>query len=643
MTKVQEELMQGVKLLRQEKEADLAYYKEKVLNTPLTERVQEGVSWYPVKLGNQRFSMGEKPVVTLERFSGKKKNHAFQSGKIVSVFQNLNGRQSHMVSGVVNYVKDQTITITLNTEDIPGWLSGQDIGIDLLFDDLAYKEMEAALKEVSNAYEPRVVQLREILLGEQPPAFSKKSQVVLSELNESQNGALNKVINARDVAIVHGPPGTGKTTTLVHCILEVLKSEKQVMVCAPSNAAVDLLADKLRSQGVSLVRIGHPARVTEENLELTIDAQVANHTYYRDLKGIRKKMEEYFRLGGQYKRNFGRSEKQQRKMLYREAHALKDEANQLEQYIVSDILGRSQAVLCTLVGSANNLLKGIRFKTTFIDEAAQSLEAASWIPVIRSERVIMAGDHQQLPPTVKSFEAARQGLRFSLFEKIIQRKEELATPVDAMLRKQYRMNKKIMNFSSEYFYHHNLVADESVSEHVIHENLPPLLFIDTVGSGFTEQIDEKTLSTYNRDEGMALLEHLNHAIGEIGVERMLEEHITIGVIAPYRAQIKLLHAESEHFEAIQQVKSLLTIDTVDAFQGRERDMMYIGLVRSNEKGIIGFLGEIRRTNVAMTRARKRLVMMGDSATLSNHPFFQQLVAYCQENNAYESIFEIMQF
>jgi superfamily I DNA and/or RNA helicase len=330
-------------------------------------------------------------------------------------------------------------------------------------------------------------------------------------------------------------------------------------------------------------------------------------------------------------------------MLYREAHALKDEASQLEQYIVFDILGRSQAVLCTLVGSANNLLKGHRFKTTFIDEAAQSLEAASWIPIIRSERVIMAGDHQQLPPTIKSFEAARQGLRFSLFEKIIQRKEELATPVDAMLRKQYRMNKKIMHFSSEYFYNHNLIADESVSEHVIHENLPPLLFIDTVGSGFAEQIDEKTLSTYNREEGLALLEHLNQAIGEIGVERMLEEHITIGVIAPYRAQIRLLKAESEQYEAIQQVTSLLSIDTVDAFQGRERDMMYISLVRSNEKGVIGFLGEIRRTNVAMTRARKRLVMMGDSATLSNHPFFQQLVAYCQENNAYESIFEIMQF
>ncbi len=638
MNATQEELRRIQELLRLEKKADLAYYQQKILNASLEDRKKNGLCWHPVTLTGQRYSMGEKLIIKVSRTAATNKPHVFQSGKIVSLFSAASAK--HTVSGVVNEVRGNVMTITLNADELPDWVQDGALGVDLLFDELAYREMDKALKRVIDALEGRLTALREILLGKRQASFVEVPPPTVPSLNESQNAALHKVLSAEDVAIIHGPPGTGKTTTMVQAIIQTVQQEKQVLVCAPSNAAVDLLTEKLSEQNMRVVRIGHPARVTDINLSKTLDAQIASHEYYKDLKKLRRKSEELREMGYKYKRKYGQAEREQRRRLLDEAFKLRAEAEQLEYYIMSDIFSKADVITSTLVGAASSLIKGAQFRTGFIDEAAQALEGASWIPLLRCERVVFAGDHCQLPPTIKSYEAARQGLGETLFEKCIQRQQALGSPVDAMLQTQYRMHEQIMDFSSRYFYEGQLKAHESVRNATLDGGQPPLTFIDTAGCGFTEKTEPESLSTYNEEEAQLLLRHLNDLIGEVGVGKVMETSITIGIISPYKAQVRLLTELYESYEYLQPVKDQLTIDTVDAFQGRERDVIYISLVRSNEKTEIGFLSDIRRMNVAMTRARKKLVIFGDSATLGSHAFYDELLDHVQASGAYQSAFEL---
>ncbi len=641
MTKVQEELRHVLNLLQIEKKADMEYYRQKVLNTSLEQRKKDGVSWYPVVLAGRHFNMGEKLVVKVERTTALNRPHVFQSGKVVSLFANSNGKQNLTLSGVVNEVKGNTMAITLNVDELPDWAEQEKLGVDLLFDEQSYREMENALKNVIHTHEARIIALREILSGNDVPEFINTQPATIPHLNGSQNEALNKILSARDVAIVHGPPGTGKTTTLVQAIYQTLKQEKQALVCAPSNAAVDLLTEKLSEQGLSVIRIGHPARVTESNLSKTMDAQIANHSYYKDLRVIKRKAEEYCEMGSKYKRSFGYAEREQRRLLLAEAKKAREDARQLEDYIVADLLSKADIITTTLVGAANNLIRGMSFKTVFIDEASQALEPACWIPVLKANRVVMAGDHFQLPPTVKSIEAARNGLAQTLFEKCIEKKKKAGTPVDVMLKTQYRMHEKIMRFSASYFYRDELEAADSVRAAVLSPQIPPVTFIDTAGCGYTEQLEKESLSTYNEEEGRLLLKHLSDLVTEISPETILAENLTIGIITPYRAQVRFLSEILGDYEALTAISSQLTIDSVDAFQGRERDIIYISMVRSNDKGEIGFLSDTRRMNVAMTRARKRLVMVGDSATLGGNAFYHQMLDYITDIEAYQSAFELI--
>ena len=640
MSKSTDELRKVYGLLKLEKEADLEYYRRKVLNASLEQRKKEGLCWYPVILNGQRYTMGEKIVCKFNRTTETNSPHVFQSGKIVSLFANNHDKKSQQsLSAVVNEVRGNQMTVTLNVSEMPEWVAYANLGIDLLFDEMAYREMNKALKKVIDGKNDRLVELREILLGSKPASFYSFEPSPAPHLNHSQNQALHKVLRAQDVAIVHGPPGTGKTTTMVQAIVETVQSEERVLVCAPSNAAVDLLTEKLSDAGLSVVRLGHPARVTDVNLNKTIDAQITQHGYYKELKNLRRKAGEYRSLGFKYKRKYGRAEREQRQQLLKEASRMQDEAEQLEHYIVADILAKTDVVTATLVGASAQAAKGMRFRTLFIDEAAQALEAASWIPILKAERVIFAGDHYQLPPTVKSFEAQKQGLGETLMEKCAKRHQAIGQPVDAMLEVQYRMHSDIMNFSGQYFYKGQLKAHESVARTRLSADVPPLTFIDTAGCGFQEKVDPETLSTYNEDEGLMLLRHLNQTLATLGVERVKEESISIGVIAPYRAQTKWLTEQVEGFEKLKALKSQITVDTVDAFQGRERDVIYISLVRSNTEGAIGFLADERRMNVAMTRAKMRLVMIGDSATLGSHDFYNKILDYMQGINAYQSAFE----
>lgn len=638
-----DQLKRTYQLLQLERQADLEQYRQKVLMRSLHQRTKEGVTWYPVRLLRDYIGTGERVIIEIEKTNSLDQPHPFQSGKVVSFFSNASGKpEKQHVNGVVNYVRENTMAVTLNGDDLPDWIEDGSLGVDVMFDEMSYREMEYALKKVIAAEDDRVAELREILLNgvlretdAQKPSPSA-AYTPSSILNESQWLAIQKITNAPDIAFIHGPPGTGKTTTIVEAIKQAIDEERQVLVCAPSNAAVDLLVEKLSSRGLNALRIGHPARVTEQSLGKTIDVKISEHSHFGELRALRRKMEQLRRQAGQFKRNFGHSEREQRRMLREEARLLKSDADLLEFYIVTDLLNNAEAICCTLVGSSHPVLKGRKFKTVFIDEAAQALEPACWIPLLRSQRVIFAGDHCQLPPTIKSKEAASQGLSKTLFERGIEKFSHWTS----MLQVQYRMNETIMQFPSKYFYNDALLAHESVRRQLLTPDEAPIEFIDTAGCGYTENQDPETLSRFNMEEAELLIQQVERVVDSVGASAWLDKKFTLGIITPYSAQVDRLRLLAENSAILEPLHQFISINTVDAFQGQERDVIAITFVRSNEKSELGFLTDIRRTNVAMTRAKKKLLMVGDSATLCSHAFYAELIEFFQLKGFYKSAYSL---
>ena len=626
MTPAQAEINRLIDLLKVEKDEDYAQYQQKMLNTSIDERRKQGVTWYPVVSTNSFISTGERYTIELERTSHLEQNHAFQSGAVVSLFSG-HDENAYSTQGVISFIRDHKMRIVINNDDLPDWLHDGKLGVNLLFDEGSYREMHKALKEVLNAEFGRLSELREIFYGAQSAAFKNGYDFQSIHLNESQNRALTNIFNAQDVAIIHGPPGTGKTTTLVNAIKEVVKTERQVMVCAQSNAAVDLLVEKLDNLGIDVLRLGHPARLTPEVIENSLDVKISKHAYFKELREIRKRSEEYRRMGQKYKRNFGPQERMQRNLIMKEAKMLKVDADRIEQHITEDLLDRAQVIACTLVGSTHGLVNDRMFKTVFIDEASQALEPAAWIAIRKAYRVVMAGDHLQLPPTVKSIKAAKEGLEKTLFEKAIRLEN-----ASVMLSTQYRMHPEIMQFSSDHFYKSELKTAEDV---LLRERDTPeghFLFIDTAGTGFIEKVKKQTLSTYNEEEAGLLVKHLSENI---------KADQSIGIIAPYKAQVEVIRELIKDNPAFDEVRDDISINSVDAFQGQERDVIYISLTRSNDKNEIGFLKEYRRMNVAMTRAKTKLVIFGDSGTLGKDSFYNAVLDYAQKVGGYKSAFEFL--
>ncbi|GMQ26829.1 AAA domain-containing protein [Algoriphagus sp. oki45] len=636
-----EELKLGLKLLKMEWEEDLAQYKKKFLNSSVAGKKKEGITWHPIVLKKSQIGMGERLIIEVERTDSSYPS-AFSSGKSVSFFSTQDGYHGSefRVSGVVNQAKKDTLIVTLQADEVPEWMESGRLGVDLLFDEASYREMESALKKVMTSDNARLAALRDIAFGQRSPSFYPFSPSQISGLNFSQASACQKIAAAEDFAIVHGPPGTGKTTTLISAIDSAVQDKQRILVCAPSNAAVDLLVEKLVDRGISTLRLGHPARVEEKILNQTLDAKIAFHDSYRDLKKVRKEGESYLRLAKQYKRNFGPEERAQRKLMYQEVSRIREAAGLLEDYIRTDIYQRTQVFASTLVGAASHHLKGMVFDVVFIDEAAQALEAASWIPILKAKKVVFAGDHFQLSPTIKSYEASRQGLSVTLFEKLIQRQPETAT----LLQVQYRMPEDIMGFSNRWFYDGKLQAAENTQTHAFGSEESTLEWIDTAGAGYSDQTEAESLSTFNPEEAHLACTYLNDTIKRIGINHFRKNNWTIGLIAPYSAQVRRLRYlifETYEFPNLRAFADLITIDTVDGFQGQERDLMLISLTRSNDAGEIGFLAEERRMNVAITRAKRKLILIGDSSTLAQHPFFDELLRYFEEKNAYRSVWELM--
>ena len=614
------DLMRQHQLLQQEYEHEKQFFEEQTRKAGVPRRVRQGLCWFPLRLGRAGYNSLNQAVVEVSRAENDETEHLFEYGRPVCFFRMKDDGQLiySRFQGTVSYVQDNRMLVVVPSmeaaAELQSWVA--DVGVQLYFDGTSYQTMFAALKEVMAARAGRLARLREVVLGTERPEWRKLPAMQLAWLNPSQEKAVNKVLCAKDVAVVHGPPGTGKTTTLVEAIYETLRRETQVLVCAQSNTAVDWIAEKLVDRGVNVLRVGNPTRVNEKMMSFTYEKRFEQHPSYPRLCVLRKSIrEEAARL----KSLRGAKKEAARVHL----HRLRQQAVDLEVEIDARLFDEARVVACTLVGSANRLLTGKRFSTLFIDEAGQALEAACWIAIARSDRVILAGDHLQLPPTVKCHEAARGGLDRTLLQRIQQKMPETVS----MLTTQYRMHEDIMRFPSRWFYHGKLQAAPEVGHRNILEFDTPVTWVDTAALELTETQVAENFGRLNKPEAELLVAQLREYIERIGAGRIVEESIDFGLISPYRAQVQYIRQLIKRDRFFAPTRRLITIHTVDGFQGQERDVILISLVRANEAGDIGFLNDLRRMNVAMTRARMKLIILGDASTLARHAFYKALYEY----------------
>jgi len=627
---VHEEITRLTALLQREKEEEYQQYREFLQSTGIQQRVNAGYTWYPLMIKETGYGLGDYPFLTAQRTQHHETAHQFQGGRQVRLFQSTD--KDNFLNGTLHYVDDNEMKIIFFTDELPDWVHDGKIGVDVLFDERSYREMEKALQTVAGAKNCRLAELANILYGKQAAYFEKDAGYEHETLNASQQDAVKKILSAHDIACVHGPPGTGKTTTLVAALQEIVAQELTTLVCTPSNAAADYITRKLGEKGIRVLRIGNLSRIDDELLSYTVEGLLEKHSRAEELAGYKKRALEYRRVAGKYKRSFGPEERRQRDLLYREARALSQEARLLEDHMINDLLRTSQVIVTTLVGVENKYLEKKTFHTVVIDEAAQALEPAVWIPICRAHRVIMAGDPFQLPPTVKSAEAQKGGLSVTLLEKCIERVPDAVHLLDV----QYRMNETIMNFSNGRFYGGKLSADPSVAHRTLDVPSPfdsPVEFVDTAGCGYEEESDPDSQSLFNRGEINILMNHWEQLSAALG-----EQRPSVAIITPYREQVRKI---AESLPSTPEGKPVIPVNTVDAFQGQERDIIYISMVRSNANGNIGFLADYRRMNVAMTRAKKKLIVIGDSATLGYDTFYREFLSYCESHATYESAWSYM--
>lgn len=598
-------------LLQMEYTSEKEEYEAMSRKMGIGRKTKRGDAWYPIQTGRSYYNSLNLPCIELTRCSDTDAEHNFEYGRPV-VFFALNGSSIKFLSikGTISYAEPSRMVVTLQDMTHAYQLQQQQqLGVQIYFDETSYRLMFEALDKVINAKGNRLAYLRDLFYSNAPSQRFAFSDLRFPWLNATQEHAVNDVLRAKDVMIVHGPPGTGKTTTLVEAIHETLQRESQVLVCAQSNMAVDWISERLVDRGINVLRIGNPTRVNDKMLSFTYERRFESHPDYPQLWSIRRALRE-LKAG----RKRGDSSYHQK------VERLKSREAELEIRINQQLFGEARVIASTLVGSANRLLQGMKFSSLFIDEAAQALEAACWIPIRKVSRVIFAGDHCQLPPTVKDNAALRAGLGKTLMERIAENR-----PADVSLLKiQYRMNEKIMQFSSRWFYGGMVESDHSVRHRGILDYDEPMTWIDTHGEGQQEEYVGETYGRINRSEADTTLLHLEQYFTKIGRQRILDERIDVGIISPYRAQVQYLRQKVKQSAFFKPFRSLIAINTVDGFQGQERDIIIISLVRSNDQGQIGFLQDLRRMNVAMTRARMKLIILGDAETLCKHNFYQQL-------------------
>ena len=648
-------------LLQQRTLLQLEYYTEKEAFRKLTEqmglqrKVKRGDAWFPLQVGKSFYNSLNQTAIEVFRTSDQDIEHNFEFGRPVMFFTLRSSLKYFSFTGTVSYVDGDRMVITIpdSAPLLELQQSTDPIGVQLSFDETSYKLMFEALDRVMKAKNNRLAYLRDLFYSHQKAGRFSFEPMKFPWLNPTQERAVNEVLWAKDVAIVHGPPGTGKTTTLVEAINETLMRESQVLVCAQSNMAVDWISEKLVDRGINVLRIGNPTRVNDKMLGFTYERRFESHADYPQLWAIRKAI-----------RELRKNRKKGSENYHQKMDRLKSRAAEIELRINAELFGEARVIACTLVGSAHHLLEGMKFGTLFIDEAAQALEAACWIPMKRASRVILAGDHCQLPPTVKSIAALRAGLGKTLMERIAENKPEVVT----LLKIQYRMNDKIMRFSSDWFYGGKVESAPQIKYRSVLDYDHPITWIDTGeeseerrvkseefnsssddasegseeqensslfthhSSLYKEQFVGESFGRINKAEAELTLLTLAEYFTKIGKQRVLEERIDVGIISPYRAQVQYLKKLIKKYEFFKPYRRLISVNTVDGFQGQERDVILISLVRSNDEGQIGFLKDLRRMNVAMTRARMKLIILGNKDTMTKHPFYKKLWEYVEAIN-----------
>lgn len=638
-----QQLQQQRLLLQLEYSTEKEAFRQQTEQTGMARNVKRGDAWWPIKTGKSYYNSLNQLAIEVHRTADQDIEHNFEFGRPVLFFSSSTSLTSHTsknndsdiryfrISGTVSYVDGDRMVITVpDGAPLIDLQSAENLGIQLSFDETSYRLMMEALDRAIKG-KGRLGYLRDLFYSRQKPETFVFPPMHFPYLNATQEEAVNQVLRAKDVAIVHGPPGTGKTTTLVEAIREALMRENQVLVCAQSNMAVDWISEKLVDRGINVLRIGNPTRVNDKMLSFTYERRFEAHPDYPQLWAIRKAIRD---LRAHRKRS---DEKYHQKL-----ESLKSRATELEIRINNELFGEARVIASTLVGSANRLLDGQKFGTLFIDEAAQALEAACWIPMRRVSRVILAGDHCQLPPTVKSIAALKAGLGKTLMERIVEMHPEAVT----LLKIQYRMNDEIMRFSSNYFYDGQVESAPDVKYRSILDMDIPMTWIDT--SEFKKILEDKekleedkrtlfqeefvgeSFGRINKAEAELTLLALQNYFNKIGKQRLLDERIDVGIISPYRAQVQLLRRMLMKWEFFKPFRRQISVNTVDGFQGQERDIIVISMVRSNDEGQIGFLRDLRRMNVAITRARMKLIILGDRETMTRHPFYRQLWQYIEE-------------
>jgi len=536
--------------------------------------------------------------------------------------------------GVVSRLNRQSIQVALDQWPEPE-AERPTFRLDRSTDEIARQRQRQALEHAQAGTEPGLAALREVLLGRRPPVFRAERDLMPlnASLNATQQAAVRFALAAEEVVILHGPPGTGKTTTVVEVIRQMVRRGQTVLACAPSNLAVDNLLERLVAAGEPVIRVGHPARVLPELRAHTLDALVEGHPemrlanqLVRDAHALRRQASKYTRA---------RPEPGARQAMRQEARAMLAEARRTEDQLVERLLDAARIVCATTTGLDAHMLGRRRFDWCVLDEASQSTEPGAWAPLQYAHRLALAGDHCQLPPTVISPQAAAEGFGVSLMERLMARdKARDGAALARRLGVQYRMHQAIMAFSSQEFYAGSLEAAPAVAAHRLCE-LPgvaatpltetPVLFVDTAGASYDEQVEPDGDSRLNPLEGEVVVQQVR-ALLAAGVPP-----VDIAVITPYAAQARWLRERLKTPE--------VEVDTVDGFQGREKEAVVVSLVRSNREGEIGFLSDVRRMNVALTRARRKLIVVGDSATVTTHPFYARLVTYFDTIGAYQSVWE----
>lgn len=638
-----QQLQQQRLLLQLEYSTEKEAFRQQTEQTGMARNVKRGDAWWPIKTGKSYYNSLNQLAIEVHRTADQDIEHNFEFGRPVMFFScstsltsstsknNDSDIRYFHISGTVSYVDGDRMVITVpDGAPLVDLQSAENLGIQLSFDETSYRLMMEALDRAIKG-KGRLGYLRDLFYSRQKPETFVFPPMHFPYLNVTQEEAVNQVLRAKDVAIVHGPPGTGKTTTLVEAIREALMRENQVLVCAQSNMAVDWISEKLVDRGINVLRIGNPTRVNDKMLSFTYERRFEAHPDYPQLWAIRKAIRD---LRAHRKRS---DEKYHQKL-----ESLKSRATELEIRINNELFGEARVIASTLVGSANRLLDGHKFGTLFIDEAAQALEAACWIPMRRVSRVIFAGDHCQLPPTVKSIAALKAGLGKTLMERIVEMHPEAVT----LLKIQYRMNDEIMRFSSNYFYDGQVESAPDVKFRSILDMDIPMTWIDTSEfkklleknekleedkrTLFQEEFVGESFGRVNKAEAELTLLALQNYFNKIGKQRLLDERIDVGIISPYRAQVQLLRRMLMKWEFFKPFRRQISVNTVDGFQGQERDIIVISMVRSNDEGQIGFLRDLRRMNVAITRARMKLIILGDRETMTRHPFYRQLWQYIEE-------------